>query len=127
MLLRKLTAAFCPLLLCVALCALLRLLDGWLGSGSFLAFLLKGLLLGAALALTLPAAGIKAHTNGLAPWMFAGAALLAAVLIYQYLETMGLWHSDFLNAVITINGQVVLVEGGFLAYLTVAALLYRRR
>lgn len=127
MLLRKLTAAFCPLLLCVALCALLRLLDGWLGSGSFLAFLLKGLLLGGALALTLPAAGIKAHTNGLAPWMFAGAALLAAVLIYQYLEAMGLWHSDFLNAVITINGQVVLVEGGFLAYLTVAALLYRRR
>lgn len=127
MLLRKLTAAFCPLLLCVALCALLRLLDGWLGSGSFWAFLLKGLLLGAALALTLPAAGIKAHTNGLTPWMFAGAALLAAVLLYQYLEAMGLWHSDFLHAVITINGQVVLVEGGFLAYLTMAALLYRHR
>lgn len=49
MLLRKLVAALCPLLLCVITCAAFRWLDGWLGAGSFLAFAVKGLLLGAAL------------------------------------------------------------------------------
>ena len=53
MLLRKLVAALCPLLLCVITCAAFRWLDGWLGAGSFLAFAVKGLLLGAALALNM--------------------------------------------------------------------------
>ena len=46
MLLRKLTAALLPLLLCVVFCAALRLLDGWLGAGGFWVFALKGVLLG---------------------------------------------------------------------------------
>ena len=65
MLLRRLMAALGPLLVCIGLCAVLRLLDGALGAGQFLTFALKGLLLGAALALTLPLAGVKARTTGL--------------------------------------------------------------
>ena len=65
MLLRKLTAAFGPLLLCVAVCAVFRWLDGLLAAGLFWSFLLKGAALGAALALALPLAGVKLFTNGL--------------------------------------------------------------
>ena len=60
MLLRRLVAALGPLLLCVLVCAVFRWLDGMIEAASFLAFLLKGALLGAALALTL--ARMKADT-----------------------------------------------------------------
>ena len=68
MLLRKLVAAFCPLLLCLVLCLLYRWLDGILAAGLFWSFLLKGLLLGVALALIIPLAGLRCHSNGLQPW-----------------------------------------------------------
>ena len=89
MLLRRLVAALGPLLLCVLVCAVFRWLDGMIGAASFLAFLLKGALLGAALALTLPLAGIRARTNGLTGWLLLGAGILAVALAYQYLETEG--------------------------------------
>ena len=127
MLLRRLVAALGPLLLCAGTCAAFRWLDGWLGTGSFMAFAVKGLLLGAALALTLPLAGIQAHTNGLAMWLLLGAGLMALVLAYQYLETVGAVHVPLLRAVLSINGQVVLVEGAAAGYLCATALLYQRR
>ena len=127
MLLRKLVAAFAPLLICAAVCLVFRWIDGLLGSGSFWAFVLKGLLLGAALAVSLPAAGVKAHTNGLAGWMLAGAAVLCAVLIYQYLESAGTLHVPVLRSILGLNGQVVLVESAAAGYLTAAGLIYRRR
>ncbi len=80
MLLRRLVAALGPLLLCVLVCAVFRWLDGMIGAASFLAFLLKGALLGAALALTLPLAGIRARTNGLTGWLLLGAGILAVAL-----------------------------------------------
>ena len=121
MLLRRLVAALGPLLLCVLVCAVFRWLDGMIGAASFLAFLLKGALLGAALALTLPLAGIRARTNGLTGW------LLAVALAYQYLETEGLVSVPVLRAVLSINGQVVLTEGAALGYLCTTAVLYRPR
>ena len=127
MLLRRLVAALGPLLLCVLVCAVLRWLDGLMGATSFLAFLVKGLLLGVALALTLPLAGVRARTNGLTGWLLLGAALLAAVLAYQYLETEGLISVPVLRAVLSINGQVVLTEGAVLGYLCTTAVLYRPR
>lgn len=127
MLLRKLVAALCPLLLCVLVCAGFRLLDGWLGSTSFIAFALEGLLLGAALALTLPLAGIRARTNGLTGWLLLGAGLLLLALIYQYLEAMGVIHVPLLRSIMMVNGQVVLVEGATMSYLFLTALFYRRR
>ena len=127
MLLRRLVAALGPLLLCVLVCAAFRWLDGWMGAASFLAFLLKGALLGAALALTLPLAGVRARTNGLTGWLLLGAGILAAALAYQYLETEGLVSVPVLRAVLSINGQVVLTEGAVLGYLCTTAALYRPR
>lgn len=127
MLLRRLVAALGPLLLCVLVCAAFRWLDGWMGVASFLAFLLKGALLGVALALTLPLAGVRARTNGLTGWLLLGAGILAAALAYQYLETEGLISVPVLRAVLSINGQVVLTEGAALGYLCTTAALYRPR
>ena len=127
MLLRRLVAALGPLLLCVLVCAVFRWLDGMIGAASFLAFLLKGALLGAALALALPLAGIRARTNGLTGWLLLGAGILAVALAYQYLETEGLVSVPVLRAVLSINGQVVLTEGAALGYLCTTAVLYRPR
>ena len=125
MLLRRLVAALGPLLLCMLVCAVFRWLDGMIGAASFLAFLLKGALLGAALALTLP--GIRARTNGLTGWLLLGAGILAVALAYQYLETEGAVSVPVLRAVLSINGQVVLTEGAALGYLCTTAVLYRPR
>ena len=127
MLLRRLVAALGPLLLCVLVCAAFRWLDGWMGAASFLAFLLKGALLGVALALTLPLAGVRARTNGLTGWLLLGAGMLAAALGYQYLESAGLVSVPVLRAVMSINGQVVLIEGAALGYLCTTSALYRQR
>ena len=89
MFLRKLIVAICPLAICGLVCGLFRWLDGMMGSTAYGAFVIKGALLGAALALTLPIAGVKAYTNGLSGWLLLGAGLMAAVLLYQYLETTG--------------------------------------
>jgi len=127
MLLRKLIVAVCPLAICGLVCGLFRWLDGWLGSTSYGAFVLKGVLLGASLALTLPIAGVKAYTNGLAGWLLLGAGLLAATLLYQYLETTGVVHVPVLRALLTVNGEVVLVESAAMGSLLAAGLWYRKR
>ena len=57
------------------------------------------------------------------PWLYAGAALLAVTLCYQYLETAGLAHSKLLLSLFTLNGQVILVEGAAAGFMTVTALL----
>lgn len=127
MLLRKLVVVVCPVLLCAAVCMVFRWADGWLGAGAFWAFALKGAVLGAALALTLPIAGVSAHTNGLSGWLLTGAALLLAAIVYQYLETTGAVHWPVLASLMTFNGQVVLVESAAMGYLAAAGLWYRRR
>ena len=127
MFLRKLMVAICPLVLCGVVCGLFRWLDGWLGSSAYASFVMKGLLLGAVLALTLPIAGVRAYTNGLSGWLLLGAVLMAAVLVYQYLETTGAVNVPLLRALLTVNGQVVLVESTAAGYLTAAGLWYRRR
>lgn len=127
MLLRKLVAAFWPVLLCAVACMLFRWVDGWLGAAAFWAFVVKGGLLGAVLALALPLAGVKAHTNGLAGWLLAGAVLLLAAIVYQYLETTGAVHWPLMASLMAFNGQVVLVESTVMGYLAVTGLWYRRR
>ena len=126
MFLRKLTVALCPPLLCLAVCLLYRWLDGVLGAGLFWSFCLKGLALGVAAALLLPVAGIKTYHNGLTSWLLAGAALLLALLLYQYLETVGSVHSQLLLTILTVNGQVVLVESTVLGCMVTTALLNRK-
>ena len=127
MLLRKLMVAVCPLVLCAVVCSVFKCLDGWLGSTAYAAFVMKGIMLGASLAIILPIAGVRARTNGLCGWMLVGAALLGAALVYQYLETNGLVHAPVLSTLLTVNGQVVLVESAAMGYLTAAGLWYRKR
>ena len=81
------------------------------------------LLLGVMLALIIPLAGLRCHSKGLQPWLYAGAALLAVTLCYQYLETTGVVHSALLLSLFTLNGQVILVEGAAAGFMTVTALL----
>jgi len=127
MLLRKLVAALCPLILCLLTCILFRWLNGLMKEGNFLLFLLKGLLLGLCVALLLPVAGITTHSNGLMPWLFVAAGLLALLLCYQYLETLGVLSWPVLKALISINGQVVLAEGAVTGFLLLTGFLGRRR
>lgn len=75
------------------------------------------------LALIIPLAGLRCHSKGLQPWLYAGAALLAVTLCYQYLETTGVVHSALLLSLFTLNGQVILVEGAAAGFMTVTALL----
>ncbi len=126
MLLRKLVAALCPLLLCLVLCLLYRWLDGILAAGLFWSFLLKGLLLGIALALIIPLAGLRCHSKGLQPWLYVGAGLLAVTLCYQYLETTNVVHSQLLLSLFTLNGQVILVESAAAGFMTITAMMVKR-
>ena len=127
MLLRRLTAAFAPLLLCVLVLTVFRWADGWLGSGAFWAFAVKGVLLGGALALILPAAGVRVRTTGLTGWLLVGAGALFAVILYQYLETTGQIHLPVLASLMEFNGQVVLVESVVMGYMAASALWFRGR
>ena len=90
--------------------------------GIFLADMLFATL-SAAVALIIPLAGLSCHSKGLQPWLYAGAALLAVTLCYQYLETTGVVHSALLLSLFTLNGQVILVEGAAAGFMTVTALL----
>ena len=127
MLLRRLVAALCPVVLCLLCCILFRWLDSLMSSGGFLLFLLKGLLLGCCAGLLLPVAGIAAKNNGLIPWLFVAAGLLALLLLYQYLETRRVVNWPALKALITVDGQVVLVEGAVAGFLLLTGILNRRK
>ena len=127
MLLRKLLVAFGPLLLCAVVCAVFRWLDGLLGAGAFWAFSLKGAALGAALALIMPVAGVRARTSGLTGWLLLGAGALLAAIICQYLESNGAVHWPVLASLLPFNGQIVLVESAVMGYMTMLACWHRRR
>jgi len=127
MLLRKLVAALCPVLLCLLCCILFLWLDGLLQAGNFFLFLLKGLLLGCIVGLLLPVAGITTRNNGLILWLFVAAGLLLLLLLYQYLETMHVVNWPVLKALITINGQVVLAEGTVAGFLLLTGIMARIR
>lgn len=122
MLLRRLVAALCPLLLCAIACGLYIWLDGWLAAG-FLSYLLKGLLLGACLALVPPIAGVKARLTGLTVWLLVGAGLLAAALLYQYLASTG--AIGWAPTPPYMSGQTVLAQGAVLGYMLCACAVYR--
>lgn len=127
MLMRRLLAVFGPILLCLLSCVVFRWLDRWLTQGSFLQYAFKGVFLGLCVALILPVAGISAKNTGLVAMLFIGAGLLLLTLTYQYLETVGAVSVPALRATLTINGQVVLIESTVMGYLTLAAVLNRRR
>ena len=121
MLMRKLLAALGPVLLCLLTCQLFRLLDKWFAAGSFFLYALKGMGLGACVALVLPTAGISTKNIGLTWLLFVGAGVLLVTLLYQYLETVHVVDWPALVAILSINGQVVLIESTVMAYMAITA------
>ena len=122
MLLRKLLAALFPLIVCLLLCALYDWLDSVM-QASFFTYLLKGLPLGACLALIPPVAGVKSRLLGLSIWLLLGAGLILVTLALQYLASEGILAQATIFA--KVNGQTVLVESAALGYALTACAVCR--
>ena len=114
MFLRKLTVMVVPLLLALALCLLFPVMGG-LG---FWSNVLKGLLMGVVLALLLPVSGAGRKREPFAGLLWVPAVVLALVVTYQYLESIGMVSWPVLSMLTTRDGQVVLVECAFAGYMT---------
>ena len=113
MFLRKLTVMVAPLLLAAALCLLFPVMGG-LG---FWSNVLKGLLMGVVLALLLPLSGAGRKREPFAGLLWVPAVVLALVVTYQYLESIGTVNWPVLSMLTTRDGQVVLVECDFTGYM----------
>ena len=113
MFLRKLTVMVAPLLLALGLCLLFPVMGG-LG---FWSNVLKGLLLGVVLALLLPVSGAGRRREPFAGLLWVPAVVLALVVGYQYLESIGTADWPALRLLTTRDGQVVLVECAFIGYM----------
>lgn len=113
MFLRKLTVIVAPLLLALALCLLLPVMNG-LG---FWSNVLKGAALGVVLALLLPLAGASRKREPFAGLLWVPALLLVLVVMYQFFSSMGQLNWPVLEMLATTDGQVVLVECTLAAYM----------
>lgn len=126
MFLRKLVAAVCPLLYCILLGIVFRWLDGLRWLNPFWGYALKGLLLGVALSLILPAGGVSSRMNGLQPWLLGGAGLLVGLMLLEYLSFSGVIRSTLLT-LMGVEPQLVLAEGAAVGFMLVTVFLNRRR
>ncbi|MGN0778597.1 MAG: hypothetical protein ACI4MJ_05570 [Aristaeellaceae bacterium] len=122
MFLRKLTVMVVPLLLGWLLCVLFPLVSG-LG---FWSNVLKGVLLGAVLAMLLPLSGAGRKKERFAGLLWVPALLMAGAVVYQYLYSMGAVSVPALNILATADGQVVLVESTMVGYMTLQSLRTRQ-
>lgn len=122
MFLRKLLVMVVPLLLAAALCLLMPVLNG-LG---FWSNVLKGVLLGVALALLLPLSGATKRKEPFAVLLVVPLLLLILTVAYQYLSFLGVMNVPVLNILSTTDGQVVLVECVFIGYMATQAVRTKR-
>ncbi len=122
MFLRKLTVMVAPLLLALLLCVLLPVMNG-LG---FWSNVLKGLLLGVTLALLLPISGAGKRREPFAGLLWIPTLLLAAVVVYQYLNSVGTLSLPVFDMLATRDGQVVLVECAFTGYMATQCIRTRK-
>ena len=113
MFLRKLTVMVAPLLLAAGLCLLFPVMGG-LG---FWSNVLKGLLMGVVLALLLPISGAGRKREPFAGLLWVPAVVLALVVTYQYLESIGTVNWPVLSMLTTRDGQVVMVECALTCYM----------
>lgn len=125
MLLRKLTAAFAPLVVCLAVLAVYRLLDGFLSAENFFSLFIKGALLGLTLALVLPAAGLRYRTIGLTLWLYIGAGVLGLLLVYQALQSFQVIRLHIPLLLLDKNPMVTLVESAVMTYMLLTAVFGR--
>ena len=122
MFLRKLLVMTVPLALTAALCLLFPALSA-LG---FWSNVLKGVLLGIALALLLPLSGASRRKEPFAVLLAVPLVMLVLVVLYQYLAAIGAVHIPVLDMLATTEGQVVLVECAFIGYMGTQAVRTRR-
>ena len=113
MFLRKLTVIVLPLGMLLLICLLLSPLSEL---GPFFGSLALGVLLGTALSLLLPLAGATRLREPFAHLLWIPAALTLAVLLYQYLASMGT-EVPLLRLLSTRDSRVITVEGAFAAYM----------
>ena len=113
MFLRKLTVMVAPLLLAAGLCLLFPVMGG-LG---FWSNVLKGMLMGVVLALLLPLSGAGRKREPFAGLLWVPAVVLALVVTYQYLESIGTVNWPVLSMLTTRDGQVVMVECALTGYM----------
>lgn len=114
---RKLVVMVVPVLLAALVCLLLPLTDGI----PFWTEVLRGLLLGASLALLLPLSGATRKREPFAGLLWVPLLLLTAVMVCQ-----GLWVYEVRNPVVdllhTRDSGVIQVECTFIGYLLVQML-----
>ena len=113
MFLRKLTVLALPLGLLLLICLLIPLLDAL---GPFFGSFALGILLGVTLSLLLPLAGATRLREPFAHLLWIPAAIIIAILIYQYLASMGL-DVPLLRLLSTLDTRVITVESAFAAYM----------
>lgn len=118
---RKLVVIVVPLLLVAVLCQIFPLFDH-LG---FFSNVIRGALVGVALALLLPLSGAGKRKEPFGNLLWAPALLLALVVGYQYGAASLGWHMPLLSLLTTRNGQVIWIECAFIGYMTVTCLRTR--
>lgn len=126
MFLRKLLVAVLPLFICFLLGVLFPFIGELFPDLGFFQNVLKGLLLGLALALLIPLAGGR-RRESFSGLFFIPAALLLLTVIYQYLHQSGAWQAAFLSFFAMANGQVVFVECAFISFLFTIAVRASRK
>ncbi len=110
---RKLTVLAVPLALMLTVCLLVPVLSGL---GPFFGSVVLGALLGVALALLLPLAGATRLREPFAHLLWIPAAVTLAVLISQYLSSMGV-NIPLLRLLSTLDTRIITVESAFAAYM----------
>ena len=110
---RKLTVLAVPLALMLAVCLLIPVLSGL---GPFFGSVALGVLLGVALGLLLPLAGATRLREPFAHLLWIPAAVTLAVLISQYLSSMGV-NIPLLRLLSTLDTRIITVESAFAAYM----------
>ena len=113
MFLRKLIVIVVPLGLILALCLLTPLM---VSLGAFWGSLLLGALLGIALGLLLPLAGATRMREPFAWLLWIPAAVAMAILLYQYLASMGV-DIPLLRLLAVNDTRIITVESAFAAYM----------
>ena len=113
MFIRKLIVIVVPLGLMLALSLLTPIL---ISLGAFWGSLLMGILLGTALGLLLPLAGATRLREPFAWLLWIPAAATLAILLYQYLASMGT-DLPLLRLLAVNDTRIITIESTFAAYM----------
>ncbi len=120
---RKLMVMVLPILLLAAFWFLMPFLNTL--SLGFFDGVVRGVCLGIGLALIMPIAGAGKRREHFAALLWIPAVLTLLVLVYQYLEAMGIFSVEYLHVLATEDREMLTIESLFLAYMAVVSLRLR--